>query len=71
MGIAAPNQPYGAPAYSDSRSSIALEQYSTQYTTPQTQKGDRSGYQVPEEQFDYNDTAYRGGHDPSPAPKRD
>jgi len=51
--------PYAAPQYSDSRSSIQLNQY----TTPSTQMADRSGYEVPEEQFNY-DTAYQGGHQP-------
>jgi hypothetical protein len=55
-GIAAP---FSAPQYSDSRSSIQL----TNYTSPETQHGDQSGYTVPEEQFNY-DTSYRGGHDP-------
>lgn len=61
-GISAPGQPYNAPNYSDSRSSIAVEQY----TAPQTERGDMSGYQVPEEQFAYDDTSYRG-HEPTPA----
>jgi hypothetical protein len=52
--------PYSAPEYSDSRGSIALEGYSA----PATQKDDQSGYEVPEEQFNY-DTSYRGGHQPN------
>jgi len=52
--------PYASPQYSDSRSSIQLNQY----TTPTTQKADQSGYEVPTEQFSY-DTSYQGGHQPS------
>jgi len=57
VGIAAPGQPYTAPAYSDSRNSMSLDAY----TTPSTARGDQSGYQVPEDQFSY-DTSYQGGH---------
>ena len=65
-GIGAPGVPYDAPVYSDSRSSIALEHY----TAPNTQKDDRSGYAVPEEQFNYDhDISYHGGHQPEPAKK--
>jgi len=63
-GISAPGEPYNAPAYSDSRSSLPMEQY----TTPNTQKDDHSGYTMPEEQFSYDqDTSYRGGHEPDPS----
>jgi hypothetical protein len=48
-----------APLYSDSRGGISEEQY----VTPQTQRADQSGYEVPEEQFNY-DTEYHGGHIP-------
>ena len=60
-GIAAP---YNAPEYSDSRGSIQLQQY----TTPTSQHPDRAGYEVPEEQFNY-DTSYHGGHEPDTAPR--
>jgi hypothetical protein len=50
-----------APAYSDSRGSHGDEH--EQYVTPQTQRPDHSGYEVPEEQFNY-DTSYHGGHVP-------
>jgi len=64
VGIGAPGQPYNAPAYSDSRSSIALEPY----TAAHTSRGDQSGYQMPEEQFNY-DTSYGGpgAHEPAHA----
>jgi len=66
VGIGAPNQPYDLPQYADSRSSLSGDQY----VTPSTQRGDRSGYEVPEEQFNYDaDTSYKGGH--QPIPKRD
>jgi hypothetical protein len=52
--------PYNAPEYSDSRNSVQL----TQYTSPSTERPDRSGYEVPEEQFNY-DTSYHGGHEPA------
>jgi len=60
VGIAAP---YNAPEYSDSRGSIQLQQY----TTPTSHNPDRAGYEVPEEQFNY-DTSYHGGHEPDAAP---
>jgi hypothetical protein len=65
LGISAPTEPYAPALYTDSRSSIALEQY----TTPNTQRDATSGYAVPEEQFSYGDldTAYHGGHHPEPA----
>jgi hypothetical protein len=72
LGISAPLAPYAAQGYSDSRSSIALEQY----TAPNTERDANSGYAVPEEQFSYGDTdtAYHGGHEPEPvsalAPKK-
>jgi hypothetical protein len=50
--------PLDAPRYSDARGSISEE-----YVTPQTQRPDQSGYEVPEEQFNY-DTSYHGGHIP-------
>jgi hypothetical protein len=50
-----------APGYSDSRGSIG--EGGEQYVTPQTQRADQSGYEVPEEQFNY-DTSYHGGHVP-------
>jgi hypothetical protein len=50
---------FDAPRYSDSRGSISEQQY----VTPQTQRPDHSGYEVPEEQFNY-DTSYHGGHIP-------
>ncbi|KAF2669773.1 hypothetical protein BT63DRAFT_371566 [Microthyrium microscopicum] len=62
VGIGAPGRPYNAPAYSDSRSSIALEQY----TAPNAAYGERADYALPEEQFSY-DTSYGGAaahHDP-------
>ena len=49
--------PYGAQRYADSRNSISVDQYSTPGTT------NREGYEVPQEQFEY-DTSYRGGHQP-------
>jgi hypothetical protein len=52
----------GAPGYSDSRGSI--DQNQEEYVTPQTQRPDQSGYEVPEEQFNYDDTSYHGGHVP-------
>jgi hypothetical protein len=58
-GIAAP---LGEPGYADARGSISDEQY----VTPQTQRPDQSGYEVPEEQFNY-DTSYHGGHVPEAA----
>jgi len=62
MGIAAPMT---APRYNDSRGSVNLDQPPQQYTTPSTQRPDQSGYEVPEEQFNYdNDTSYQGGHVP-------
>jgi hypothetical protein len=65
LGISAPAEPYAPGPYTDSRSSIALEQY----TAPNTQRDATSGYAVPEEQFSYgdSDTAYHGGHHPEPA----
>ena len=59
-GIAAP---YNAPEYSDSRGSIQLQQY----TTPASHNPERAGYEVPEEQFNY-DTSYHGGHEPDMVP---
>jgi len=50
-----------APGYSDARGSIGETE--EQYVTPQTQRPDQSGYEVPEEQFNY-DTSYHGGHVP-------
>jgi len=61
-GIAPGSAPYVAPQYSDSRNSISL----SGYTQGQQQRGDREGYEMPEEQFNY-DTSYRGGHEPNEA----
>jgi len=60
QGIAPGDAPYTAPHYSDSRNSISL----AGYTQGQQPRGDREGYEVPEEQFQY-DTAYHGGHEPN------
>lgn len=64
LGVDAGSEPCVAGSYSDSRSSLQLEQY----TTPATTRSVIDGYEVPEEQFLYHqaDTAYHGGHEAEP-----